>query len=196
MKPSNIPIESNLFITVRERGKLVTRREGHNIFLDFGREWLSKLVAYSSFDPDVPEADERIRYVGFGIGGTRQTSGEFADSAPLNEYGPVGSFNQTDTDPTVLRIERPVRVSPDVWLGQVQPVVHQTPTSATFSRTITSSEISYPPYLSVPLSEIGMFLSNANPAFFANNIVAYDTFDTISKTSAFDFDVIWTLRFG
>ena len=210
----DIEVKSNLFLTVRERGKIVTKREGHNIFLDYGREWLSGLIAYSSFNPDVFEDARRVRYFGFGIGGTRQVAPEFVDGPsgsnpadyPLRDYGPVSGFTQTDTDPTLLRLERPVRLSGgsgpgtnpgDRWIGQVQaPAIHNTPTSTTFRRLFTLDEISYSPYVSVPLSEIGMFLSDANTNFPTNNIVAYDTFDTLSKTTAFELEVSWTLRFG
>ena len=202
----DIEVKSNLFLTVRERGKIVTKREGHNIFLDYGREWLAGLIAYSAFNPDVFEDDRRVRFFGFGIGGTRQVAPAFADTPPLTDYGPPGGFTQTDTDPTLLRLERPVRVSGgsgpgtqpgDRWIGQVQaPAVHNTPTSTTFRRLFTLDESSYSPYVSVPLSEIGMFLSDANPNFPFNNIVAYDTFDTLSKTTAFELEVSWTLRFG
>lgn len=198
----NIPVKSNLIIVARERGKIVARREGHNIFLDYGREWLSKLIAYLSFSPDVYENDYRVRYMGFGIGGSRQIAPDFA--ATLTDYGPFPGFSQTDTDPTVTTLERPVRVSGasgppapgDAWIGQVQPVSHPTETSALFRRVFIDTEISYPPYVSVPLSEVGLFLSGADPEFNLNNIIAYDTFDTISKTSAFELEVSWTLRFG
>jgi len=206
----DIEVKSNLFITAYERGKVVARREGHNIFLDFGRQWLSELIAYLSFAPDVYENENRIRYMGFGIGGSRQIAPAFADTAPLTDYGPggvgtTGGFTQTDTDPTLTRLERPVRVSGgsggtqpgDYWVGQVQaPVNHTTAQSTTFRRLFVTDEVSYAPYNSVPLSEVGLFLSNVDPNFRTNNIVAYDTFDTISKTSAFELEVVWTLRFG
>lgn len=202
----DIQVKSNLFITARERGKIVARREGHNIFLDYGREWLAGLIAYASFAPDVTEDDRRVRYMGFGIGGTRQIAPGFADTAPLTDYGPVGSFTQTDTDPTLLRLERPVRISGgsgsgtspgDVWAGQVQaPALHPTPTSVEFRRLFTLTDVSYAPYVSVPLSEVGLMLSGIDPNFPTNNVVAYDTFDTLSKTTAFELEVSWTLRFG
>jgi len=193
----NIHVENNLFITIRERGKIVGRREGHNIFLDTGREWLTKLISYASFTPDVAESDERIKYMGFGIGGTRQIAPDFANTSPLTDYGPLGSFTQTDTDPSLTRVERPVRLADTIWLGRVQsPVAHNTVTSATFQRLFTAEEISYAPYSSVPLSEIALFLSSANPAFKSNNMIAYDTFDTISKTTAFELEVSWTIRIG
>lgn len=201
----DIEVKSNVFITARERGKIVERREGHNIFLDSGREWLSQLIAYLSFSPDTYENDARIRYMGFGIGGTRQIAPDFADTSPLTDYTPIGSFTQTDTDPTLTTIERPVRVSGgsggsspgDLWVGQVQaPATHDTVGSTTFRRLFTSLEVSYSPYNSVPLSEVGLLLSDVDPNFRNNIIVAYDTFDTLSKTSSVELEVVWTLRFG
>lgn len=193
----SIPVQSNLSLTMRDRGKIVARREGHNIFLNTGREWLSKLIAYSSYNPDVVETNERIRYMGLGIGGTRQLAPDFADTSPLSDYPPVGSFLQTDVDPDVIRLERPVRVSPAAWIGAVQaPVTHPTPTSTLFRRVFTSQEVSYAPYLSVPLSEVGLFLSTANTVSPSNVIIAYDTFDTLAKTTAFELEVSWTIRIG
>lgn len=208
---SDVQVHSNLFLTLRERGKIVGRREGHNIFLDYGREWLSGLIAYQSFSPDVVEDDRRIRYMGLGIGGVRQFAPEFANTPPLTDYGPgatsgTGGFSQTDTDPALTTLERPVRISGhtgpgtqpgDRWLGQVQaPPEHPTPTSTTFYRLFTWEEISYAPYLTVPVSEIGLFLSDADPNFPLNNIVAYDTFDTLGKNTSFELEVSWTLRIG
>lgn len=204
----DIPVKSNLILTVRERGKVVDRREGHNIFLNLGREWLSKVIAFASFGPDVFEDDRRIRYMGFGIGGNRQLAPSFADGAgsSLDDYTPVGGFSQSDIDPTITVIERPVRVAgasgpasapEDQWIGQVQaPPDHPSVGQAVFRRVFSPSEVSYGPYVSVPLSEVGLFLSSADPTFRNNNIVAYDTFDTVSKTTAFELEVVWTLRFG
>lgn len=201
----DIEVRSNLFLEMRDRGKLVGRREGHNIFLNYGRTWLSQVMAYKAFSPDVVEDTRRIRYMGLGIGGTRQIAPAFADTAPLTDYGPVGAFTQTDTNPALVRLERPVRVSgatgaaspSDAWLGQVQaPPAHDTATSVTFRRLFTSTDVSYGGYASVPVSEVGLFLSDCDVAFPNNYCVAYDTFDTLSKTAAFELEVIWTLRIG
>lgn len=199
----DIEVKQNLVITARERGKIVTRRVGHNIWLNLGREWLAKLIAYQTLSPDVPEEDYRIKYMGFGIGGTRQLITPV--TAPVGTAYP-GTNAQTDTDPTVTTLERPVRISGssattpglagDIWIGTVQaPVTHSLPTETTFSRLFTQLEISYNPFLSVPLSEVGLFVASSDPGNFANPMVAYDTFDTISKTSAFELEVQWTIRF-
>jgi hypothetical protein len=211
----DIEVKQNLKIIARERGKIVGRRDTHNIFLNTGREWLSRLIAYQSYNPDVVQRDDRIRYMGFGIGGTRQLALATANSAPIGGPGNpyeagsatgVGANAQTDLDRTVTSLERPVRVtggsssypgvSGDVWLGTIQaPAVHTTGTSVTFRRMFLQDEVSYLPFASVPLSEVMLFTSAANPSFYLNTGVAYDTFDTLSKTSAISIEVEWTFNF-
>lgn len=200
-----IEVRNNLRLTLRERGKIKARRDGHNIWLNLGREYLAQLLAYSSFSPLTTERDDRIRYMGLGIGGTRQVALGVANAAPIVTAYP-GSNAQTDTDPTLTTLERPVRITgssdpypgqgADVWVGQVQaPATHGTSTEVTFKRLITQVEVSYSPFLSVPLSEVGLFTGAANPNVYNNTCVAYDTFDTLSKTSAFELEIIWTVRF-
>lgn len=200
-----IEVRSNLVLTARERGKIVARRVGHNIWLNIGREYLAHLIGYALFVPLTPERDDRVRYMGVGIGGNRQLALTTANAPPLITAYP-GSNAQSDTDPAVIALERPVRVSgsstpypglaPDVWLGQIQaPPDHDVTTSVTFRRLFALTEVSYAPFLTVPMSEIGLFTNAANPNVFNNNPVAYDTFDTISKTAAFDLEVAWTVRF-
>lgn len=202
----DIEVKYNLRIVARERGKIVDRRETHNIFVDLGREWISKLIAYTSFSPDTPERSDRVKYMGFGIGGTRQSAVNQVATTPISPPY-IGSNLQTDTDRSVASLERPVRVSGsgtnypgvsgDVWLGLIQaPAGHPTATRTEFRRVFTQVEVSYPPFISVPLSEIGLFTSDANPEGYKNNLVAYDTFDTLTKTSAIQLEVVWTFVFG
>lgn len=215
---AGIQVESNLELVLRERGKIKHRVAGHNIFLNLGREWLPKAISYSALPAPaavapVTKADDRgIRYMGLGIGGTRQYMLGVANAAPLVTHYP-GTNNRVDTDPTVQTLERPVRISSpipavpvvppydagDVWLGQVQaPPTYPTTTSVMYKRVFTEAEISYGPFLTVPLSEIGLFLYSASGTYintYNNTCVAYDTFDTLSKTNAFALEVSWTLRF-
>jgi hypothetical protein len=199
-----VEVESNLTIVARERGKIVDRRDGHNVFLDLGREWLAELISYASFSPDTPERNDRVRYIGFGIGGTRQLALAVANSPPHSVSHP-GTNAQTDLDSSVTGLERPVRVSGgataypgaagDVWVGQVQaPALHPMPAHAEFRRLFTQTEVSYGTFLTVPLSEVALFTAAASPGLYNNTAVAYDTFDTISKTGAVELEVRWTLR--
>ncbi len=211
----DIQVKQNIHIVARERGKVVATRDSHNIFVDLGREWLTRLISYQSYGPDVAQRDDRIRYMGFGIGGTKQLLPAIADANPLGGVGGayeagsapgIGSNVQTDLDRTVISLERPVRVSGtssgypgvngDVWVGQIQaPAAHSTSNSVSFRRLFTQQEISYLPFSSVPLSEVGLYTSLANPGFYLNTLVAYDTIDVISKTSALSIEVTWTFNF-
>lgn len=202
-----LPVRSNLSLVLRERGKLVPggRRDGHNIWLNLGREFLARLIAYQSFSPLTPFSNDRIRYMGVGIGGTRQGSLTLANTSPLAEDYP-GPNSQTDVDATVVRLERPVRISGsetsppylagDVWLGQVQaPATFPVATQVTFKRLFGELEVSYGSYLVVPMSEIGLFTNGASQNISNNTALAYDSFDTLSKTTAFSLEVSWTIKF-
>ena len=199
----SVEVNVNLSIIGRERGKIIVRRDGHNIWLDLGREFLAELLTLSAFNPDTPERDDRIKYFGLGIGGSRQFMNPFP-AAIETAYGPR-SVAQTDEDATLTQLESPVRLSGgitgavepgDLWLGAVQaPVVHPVATDAEFRRLFTANELNYGPFESVPISEVGMFTSAADPSTNANIMVAYDTFDTISKTSALELEVVWTIKF-
>lgn len=201
-----VEVRSNLTLVARERGKIVAKREGHNIWLNLGRSYLAQLIAYATFTPGLTTyIDHRVRYMGLGIGGVRQLVPAMANIDPLASAYP-GTNLQTDTDPTVTALERPVRLTGtstpppydpgDVWLGQVTaPPTFPTSTQVTFTRLFTQSEISYAPFLTVPLSEIMLFTNAATPSSSSNTGIAYDTFDTLSKTNAFDLQVSWTVRF-
>lgn len=202
----DIDVRINLKIHKIERGKRQALHEGHNIWVDLGREYLAQLIGLSAIGPDTPFRDDRIKYMGFGIGGTRQVAPGVANVEPMLSTYP-GPNTQTDIDATVTALERPVRLSgttttppyaaEDVWLGTVQaPAVQGTPTEVTFTRLFSQLELSYGTFLTVPLSEVGLFTSAANPVGVpGNTLVAYDTFDTISKTNAFELEVTWTVRF-
>jgi hypothetical protein len=59
----------------------------------------------------------------------------------------------------------------------------------------TQVEISFGPFVSVPLSEVMLFTEAADPENYQNTGVAYDTFDTLSKTTAFEIETVWTIKF-
>lgn len=207
-------IKSNLLLTLRDRGKIVARREGHNIWLDVGRTYLARLLAYSSFIPLTPQQDNRISYIGFGVGGNRQGALAVANNDPILSHYP-GTNAVTDIEPGTLALERPVRfgwVGPtplaptgsipsliydpgDIWLKQIQIPSHPTTTSTRCSIVATTTDINGGYYLSVPLSEVGLFHRGSSTYVYNNSPVAYDTFDTLPKTAAFDLNISWTIRF-
>lgn len=118
---------SNVSILVRERGKIVERRAVHNTWVERGDVFLASSIALSAFGPDIPEREDRIRYLGVGIGGYQQ--GALIPAAVDTAY-PAGSdpFATTgveyredfpfihDSGPPVTHsplttLERPVRIT-------------------------------------------------------------------------------------
>lgn len=206
--------DDNLEIVVRERGKLVTRRDGHNIWVNQGRSFLAQVMAYQSYDPEIFQQVNLPRFMGFGIGGAKQTAFGVAGVPPCSTHYP-GTNDNPNIDVTVARLERPARVTwlvdppsapsgsapnlvydpGDVWLRQVSPVVHPTPYSLQWSCTFSETDFSRSSFLVVPLSEIGLFLSGSDPTVYNNPLIAYDTFETVPKTGNFTIDVTWTIRF-
>src|SRR5690606_30814865 len=107
------------------------------IFTEYGRSWLASLVSYTQFDPDVAERNDRIRYMGVGVGSKEQSS-SLAGIAPITTLYPAGydphttSGNEYNDDfpviPLIGTLERPVKLSgstsdaydtapsTDVWL--------------------------------------------------------------------------------
>lgn len=206
-------VKNNLILTLRERGKIVMRREGHNVWLDVGRTLLCNLIAYNDFSPLTAAEDNRPRYMGFGIGGSRQTLLS-AQLPPLSTHYP-GTNLQSDVNQHLTRLERPVRFSSpgaptlpsgtyptltydpaDVFLRQADaPPVSPTTTSRKFTCTIAEADVSYGLFGSVGLSEIGLFSNAAGINDYAASPVAYDTFDSIPKSSLFTLQVEWSIRF-
>ncbi len=186
----------NIEMIARERGKLLFRRDTHNIFVSVGTEWLAQVIA--------GELSTCCKYMGVGIGGSKQVL-DLVDVPPLSDsYPTVGARSQTDIDPLVTALERPVCITStavpitpgqDVWLKEVSTPTHPTPNKARFTCVFTESEISFGTFTVVPISEIGLFTSDKNVLIRTNQLVAYDTFHPISKTSAIELEVRWTVTF-
>lgn len=216
-----IKIESNVVLTARnKRGKIVERRDSHNIFLDYGRDWIAHLVGLDTAGAFFRE--DRIKYMAFGIGGTAQkiASADIRNPAiynypgyPNDWVGGAGSGDptQTDVDPSVTALEWPVLVSTNNYFDLCsQP--HTFPGTVgviRFTSVLGLNEVSFGGYPSVPLSEIGLFTAGDPTALDTTQapviaaglpaekfMVAYNTFDTLSKTTLFYLEVDWELRFS
>lgn len=88
--------ENNVLIKIFERGKLVGTREGHNVWVDRGRQYLAEMVGYATISADVPERNERLRYMQLGIGSQKQNQLGMANTSPIitaypPEYDPLAS---------------------------------------------------------------------------------------------------------
>ena len=197
---------NQVWISKVEQGR-AERRAGHNVWTAFGRSHLAHLVAESG-----PE--ERPRYLRLGVGGRY--------SQPLSLEGELGAAYPPGSDPlstdgssydtrfpvAVSTLERPVRVTggaepypsstSDVWVRPVHaiafdPVEHSL--TYLFRLSGSAGDLAYPPFLSVPLTEIGLSLSGSDEADPFGNTVAYFGFPALNVTSLTEaLTVEWKVR--
>lgn len=203
--PDVLQARTNIEIDVRERGKLVRRERTHNIVTNIGRQFLAEVIVSDVAAPGlVRHQNTVVRYIGFGIGGNRQSS-SIADAPPFSVDYP-GVNTQTDVDLTVSGLQRPVRVTAGpLWMREIAaPATFPSATSVRFTAAFSDTDINYGAYASVPLSEIGLYSSAADPTLpngtsgvypgAGGLILAYDTFNTIHKSGLFSIEVRWEWR--
>jgi len=219
----------NVKITARERGKRVPQlcREGHNIWVNQGRQYLAEVISPSdgTFAAHFNDSTVRVvRYMGFGIGGDAQGIDIAGTYATLDTHYPGQNIFDDDTV-TVPYLERPVKVSgaagvgasAGVWMNSVTapPTFSGSPiTKVEFDTLFDSNALHLSgAYPSVPISEIGLFLSSeqasrtseevydyiTGPAYINTStrpkLIAYNTFDTITKTVSVALEVHWEVQF-
>jgi hypothetical protein len=176
-----------LKMELRERGKLVTRREGHNIWTLSGREFIVETITLAALTPSrAKNRDDALRYFGFGIGITPEVA-------------------------EVTRLVSPVEYQTSLFLAPAQvPVTFPSAslgtarTSVQLRREYSENELSLPN--PVVLTEFGCF-TDGNPA--VNNEVGrptdlatagsqapvgYKPFDPFTKNSNRTLEVIYELR--
>lgn len=188
----DIEVKTNVEIVMRQGGKLVpgSRREGHNVFTNNGRNLLTKLVSWSSIaGSDIPYTNRRTRWIGIGTGSQLEVSS-------------VASLNQ------------PHLITPTNFLVEVQTVEFPSPTSVAYLREFGTGEITVTG-APVTVTEAGMFadVSPANmggtedfghsapadttldPTVGTNPPITYKAFEGLTKTVDFTLELKWTFRF-
>ena len=212
---------SNVRIEVRERGKLMEVREGHNIMTDNGREWLAGLIGLSAMGPDTPERSDRLRYMSVGIGGVLQGNIGLSLSSPLVDTYPAGDDPNSTTGneyndlfpvaPPISTLERPVKLSgstnpyatapgSDVWLIDTPNffITHLSTREATVHGRLEASDLILAGFSQVPLSEVALHTDQAGVGLDTpySPAVGYFSFATITKTASSVLEFIWSVRFG
>lgn len=165
---SDLTIRTNFRISLHDaQGRLVDERRVHNIFLDSGRTWLAQYLAYNTTGyviadppPDLEPAAAGGPYtravtagtgspttadlygvyppafIGLGIGGNQQ-SGPIPTDV---DTAYPGTNNQSDADPTLTGLERPVRVRREglpvpTWARWLTPVTVSLPGATPYTYT-------------------------------------------------------------
>jgi len=171
----------------RERGKIVSRTEGNNIWTLTGREYLAELIALRASSPRATFRDDRVAYIGLGSGSQAEVANISSLVDPI-PYSP-GEFLAPTATPATFPAS----------------ATTSTKTAVRFIREYGLSEISLG--YDVVLTEAGLF-TDGNPdddwALTAltgldssgdRAPVAYKTYEPITKTTQFTLRVIWEVRF-
>lgn len=188
----DIQITANVFLCMRERGKLVpgSRREGHNVFTSTGRNILSRLIAWQTIGAtDIPYTHKRMRWMSVGSG----TQLEAVNVASLNNPLPVLGAN---------------------YLAAIQSIEFLDSTSVRFIKVFGTAEVTFSS-TPVPITEAGLF-ADVNPASMGGTEdspvgggfnttlspevseyppCAYKAFEALTKTQDFTLEVRWDFRF-
>lgn len=162
----------------------------------------------------------RVKYMGFGVGSARQADIPAVSNPPISTSYPPGfdpnatTGNEYDSrypfQLPITTLERPVRKSGastaypgtpgDVWLFGPPALTSYREGASTmiFKATIDVSSLSdivYPPFIFMPLSEVGLFLETADPGVpFSTEMVAYHSFVTLPLTLGL-VEVVWRVVF-
>ncbi len=207
----NVLVRGDIEILGFERGKRkVLHQHTTNIIVEGGRRFLCENAAASAFAGAsfTRHQNTVVRYIGFGIGGSRQTHPD-ASSSPLSDTYPAGyggTNAQTDTDMAVSRLERPVKATATNWLMEVAtPASFPTTRKVRWTATFGQTDVNLAPYTLMPISEIALYKNTADPTLpnggagtypgATGHIVAYDTFTPVPKTGFFSLQVFWTWTF-
>lgn len=186
----DIEVNSNVEILLRERGKIIERREGHNVFTVTGRNLFSKLISWQTIGAtDIPYTNRRVRWMGVGIGSLLEVT-------------------------TVSALAQPQLVTPTDYLVPIQSVSFPDSTSVRFNKEFGTGEINV---LGTPvaISEAGLFADvvpansggtedvghtlatdpTLNPSVANNPPIAYKSFGALTKTIDFTLEIKWDFRF-
>jgi len=200
----NIKVGSNVRLRLLDEpgGKIFDQRESHNIFVDYGREWISEIIAYDT--ALTPFRGDRVRYVAVGIGGTSQTMPSatirtagyagFADDwdyvgSNLSTGGTGGTGTadpvQTDQDPIVTGLEYPVQMTDQNYYDEVkQPASFPEAGVVRFTAVLGYSDVSYGSFTTVPISEVGLFSGSATEGVQNTNYPPLDAAEQRDPTGA------------
>lgn len=184
---SVVEVKGWVNLVLRERGKLVTRREGSNVWTNTGREYLAQLMSLQV--SGTPYRSDAVGYFGAGIG------------AQLEEPG-------------VVELASPIQYDEGLFLADIQGAsfpLYPVRTTVAYNRVFAENEISLVPGVTVMLSEFGLY-TNGSPSSLPNAYafntrdrsyavsknaapVAYKTFEPVGKTPAMQLEVSWEIRF-
>lgn len=152
-------------------------REGHNVFVNVGRDIFRELIAWDSMGAtDTAFTSRRIRWSGVGTGLQLE-------------------------DRTVTQLATPLQVTAGGdYLKAIDATLTTFPTITILKHTIVyaASELSHSG--DVVITEAGLYADSSpgltlDPAVSTNELMFYKTFEGLVKTPAFSLEIVWEQKF-
>lgn len=198
-EPTLVP-NVNVFVCCYDNGRLVQRKEVHNVITDTGQEWVMNRLAASSLaiDPPLPMTTALPKYIGVGVGGVLQPDNTFA-----NTQVEVAS---------VEWVEDPIPLANGDFMKQVEANAGGTrhrPNRFTnrYIAKFLETDLAFIGQTTgisgvqvdtvVEVSEAGLYLSTADLGYTpgtANDMICYATFDPISVRPGRVVEFTWEFR--
>jgi len=172
-------VEANFFACLRERGKIVpgSRREGHNVFTNTGRNNLTKLINWAMIDDanDTADSQARVRWIGVGSGTQLEVKEVLSLNSPLE-----------------------VTTAPSVFIVPVEHLktVFFTTTSVRYAKEYGTGDLSFGG--PVTLTESALYMdvdATLDTAVGTHKPSFYKTFEGLVKTPEFTLEITWELKF-
>lgn len=209
MLTDQLPVESNVRITVRRDDRVLDVRESHNVLTNTGRRWLAQLVGSSNYaNPNNLPAHntEKIMYMGLGCGGALQTDVRFSrfQSAlvTVTALEDQVKFNQDNGLFYLKKVNNQVLGNtyfPGYPNGSITKFVMELAESNLAFQGNTAYRSNTAVNTQVPISEAGLYLSGAQTQpqvpSVDNRLVCYDVFSPIIVTPNVTLKIEWELRF-
>lgn len=209
MLTDQLPVESNVRITVRRDDRVLDVRESHNVLTNTGRRWLAQLVGSSNYaNPNnLPVHNtEKIMYMGLGCGGALQTDVRFSrfQSAlvTVTALEDQVKFNQDNGLFYLKKVNNQVLGNtyfPGYPNGSITKFVIELAESNLAFQGNTAYRSNTAVNTQVPISEAGLYLSGAQTQpqvpSVDNRLVCYDVFSPIIVTPNVTLKIEWELRF-
>lgn len=168
----------------KDTGEIVTERVGHNVWTNSGREYSCMLKTYGA--NRVKVRDDRISYVGLGVGAQPESVG-------------------------VTRLVQPVQWRTGQFLKELDHAATVFPTTTgprTAVRYVVRYDLGHVSLTDTPvyISECGLFTDGEQSTFTTGardvsiaraelqSPIAYHSFDPIPKTANVELEIIWELR--
>jgi hypothetical protein len=184
---SVVEVKGWVKLVLRERGKKITEREGHNVWTNTGREFLTQRISLDLASPSSTIRTDAVAFIGVGIGAKTE-------------------------EPGVLSLQTPIAYDTSLFLAEITGVsfpAYPVRTTVEYQRTFAETEITIIPG-TVLVSELGLF-TNGDPAGTPANgfgtrlrgttdmgavaPVAYKSFEPVAKTENMQLEIFWQIRF-